>query len=158
MSTTGKQKWANPNSYPFNEQAKRVLSLAQEEAKHFRCSSIGTEHLLLGLVREHDGIAANVLRTLGVDLVRARSSVEILSGHGESAAVGELSLTPRAKEVMDAAVDEALRLHHGYVGTEHLLLGLVHEEEGIAQSVLGSLGVSLEMVRAKTLQAIDLQP
>jgi ATP-dependent Clp protease ATP-binding subunit ClpC len=134
----------------FTERARRVLTLAQEEAQRFNHNYIGTEHLLLGLVREGDGVAAKVLANLGVELNKVRSAVEFIIGRGDRASSGEIGLTPRAKKVIELAVDEARRLGHSYIGTEHLLLGLVREGEGIAAGVLESLGVNLERVRAET--------
>ena len=139
----------------FTERARRVLTLAQEEAQRFNHNYIGTEHLLLGLVREGDGVAAKVLSNLGVELSKVRSAVEFIIGRGDRAAVGEIGLTPRAKKVIELAVDEARRLNHHYIGTEHLLLGLVREGEGIAASVLESLGVNLERVRAETTRILS---
>ena len=134
----------------FSERARRVLSLAQEEAQHFNHSYIGTEHILLGLVRETDGVAARVLSNLGVELSKVRSAVEFIIGRGEKAVPGEIGLTPRAKKVIELAVDEARRLNHNYIGTEHLLVGLLREGEGVAAGVLESLGVTLEKVRNET--------
>jgi hypothetical protein len=139
----------------FTERARRVLTLAQEEAQRFNHNYIGTEHLLLGLVREGDGIAARVLGNLGVQLPKVRSAVEFIIGRGETMIMGEIGLTPRAKKVIELAVDEARRLNHQYIGTEHLLLGLVREGEGIAAGVLESLGVSLEKLRAQVIQVLS---
>jgi ATP-dependent Clp protease ATP-binding subunit ClpC len=138
----------------FTERARRVLTLAQEEAQRFNHNYIGTEHLLLGLVREGDGVAAKVLSNLGVDLNKVRSAVEFIIGRGDRAGTGEIGLTPRAKKVIELAVDEARRLNHSYIGTEHLLLGLVREGEGIAAGVLESLGVNLERVRGETTRIL----
>jgi hypothetical protein len=142
----------------FTERARRVLTLAQEEAQRFNHNYIGTEHLLLGLVREGDGVAAKVLIQLGTELNKVRAQVDTIIGRGERAVAGEVGLTPRAKKVFELAVDEARRLNHRYIGTEHLLLGLVREGEGVAAGVLESLGVDLERVRAETerLLAIGL--
>ncbi|MCY3569154.1 MAG: ATP-dependent Clp protease ATP-binding subunit, partial [Chloroflexi bacterium] len=139
----------------FTERARRVLTLAQEEAQRFNHNYIGTEHLLLGLVREGDGVAAKVLSNLGVELTKVRSAVEFIIGRGDRAVLGEIGLTPRAKKVIELAVDEARRLNHHYIGTEHLLLGLVREGEGIAAGVLESLGVNLERVRAETTRILS---
>ncbi len=139
----------------FTERARRVLTLAQEEAQRFNHNYIGTEHLLLGLVREGDGVAAKVLANLGVELNKVRSAVEFIIGRGDRAVLGEIGLTPRAKKVIELAVDEARRLNHHYIGTEHLLLGLVREGEGIAAGVLESLGVNLERVRAETTRILS---
>ena len=139
----------------FTKRARKVLSLAQEEAQRFNHNYIGTEHILLGLIREGDGVAAVVLRNLGVELDKARSAVEHIIGRGDRVALGEIGLTPRAKKVMELAVDEARRLNHHYIGTEHLLLGLIREGEGIAAGVLASLGVTLEGVREATLRVLN---
>ena len=134
----------------FSEKARRVLSLAQEEAQRFNHNYIGTEHILIGLVRETDGVAAKVLATLDVELPKVRSSVEFIIGRGERAPTGDIGLTPRAKKVIELAVDEARRLGHSYIGTEHLLIGLMREGEGVPAGVLESLGVTLEKVRSET--------
>ena len=135
----------------FTERARRVLTLAQEEAHRFNHHYIGTEHILLGLVAEAEGVGARVLQNLGVQLSQVRQQVEFLIGRGESVTMGELRLTPRAKRVLRLATDEARRLRHHYIGTEHLLLGLVGEGEGIAARVLESLGVSLPGVREEVM-------
>ncbi|MEC8910272.1 MAG: ATP-dependent Clp protease ATP-binding subunit, partial [Chloroflexota bacterium] len=134
----------------FSERARRVLSLAQEDAQRFNHNYIGTEHILLGLVRETEGVAARVLSSLSVDLSKVRSAVEFIIGRGEKPAQGEIGLTPRAKKVVELAVDEARRMNHTYIGTEHLLIGLLREGEGVAAGVLESLGVTLDKVRAET--------
>ncbi len=139
----------------FTERAKKVLVYAQDEATRFNHNYIGTEHLLLGLVREGEGIAAQVLTNLGVDLNKVRSAVEFIIGRGERMVVGDITLTPRAKRVIALSIEEARRLGHNYIGTEHLLLGLVHEGEGIAAGVLESLGVNLEKVRAQVVQVVS---
>jgi ATPases with chaperone activity, ATP-binding subunit len=105
----------------FTERARKVLTLAQEEAQRFNHNYIGTEHLLLGLVREGDGVAARVLSNMGVQLPKVRSAVEFIIGRGDQAPTGDIGLTPRAKKVIELAVDEARRLNHHYIGTEHLL-------------------------------------
>ena len=120
----------------FTERARKVLTLSQEEAQRFNHNYIGTEHILLGLIREGDGVAAKVLTGLGLELDRIRQAVESSMGRGERTVSGEVGLTPRAKRVIELAVDEARRLHHNYIGTEHLLLGLLREGEGIAASAL----------------------
>ena len=139
----------------FTERARKVLSLAQEEAQRFQHNYIGTEHLLLGLVREGEGVAARVLANLGIELSRVRGAVEFIIGRGDRIVLGEIGLTPRAKKVIELAVDEARRLNHHYIGTEHLLLGLVREGEGIAAGVLQSLGVNLEKVRTETIRTLS---
>ena|SRR5260221_12364336 len=138
----------------FTERARKVLRLAQEEAQRFQHNYIGTEHLLLGLVREDEGVAAKVLHNLGVDLQKVRSSVEDIIGRGDRIVLGEIGLTPRAKQVIELAVDEARRMNHHYIGTEHLLLGLVREGEGIAAGVLKSQGVTLEKARWQTIRLL----
>ena len=138
----------------FTDRARKVLSLGQEEAQRFNHNYIGTEHLLLGLVREGDGVAAKVLNNLGVSLNDARSAVEHIIGRGDRVALGEIGLTPRAKRVIELAVDESARLGHHYIGTEHLLLGLIREGEGIAAGVLESLGVNLEKARRETIRVL----
>lgn len=139
----------------FTERARKVLSLAQEEAQRFQHNYIGTEHLLLGLVREGDGVAAKVLGKLGVELVKVRESVEFIIGRGDRIVLGEIGLTPRAKKVIELAVDEARRMNHHYIGTEHLLLGLLREGEGIGAGVLESLGVRLEIARRETISVLS---
>ena len=139
----------------FSERARRVLTLAQEEARHLNHSYIGTEHILLGLVREEEGVATKVLVNLGVSLSKVRSAVEFIIGHGEKSGSGEIGLTPRAKKVIELAIDEARHLGHNYIGTEHLLLGLLREGEGVAAGVLDSLGITLERTRAETTRILS---
>ena len=139
----------------FSESARKVLSLAQEEAQQFNHNYIGTEHILLGLVREQECVAAKVLVNLSVQLNKVRSAVEFIIGRGERAASGEIGLTPRAKKVIELSVDEARRLNHQYIGTEHLLIGLLREGDGVAAGVLESLGVNLEKARAETTRLLS---
>jgi ATP-dependent Clp protease ATP-binding subunit ClpA len=146
---------ANDRFDKFTERARRVLTYAQEEARSFNHNYIGTEHLLLGLIREGDSVAAEVLRSLSVELDKVRSQVEFIIGRGDHIIVGEVGLTPRAKKVIELAVDEARRLGHHYIGTEHLLLGLVREGEGVAAGVLERLGVNLERVRTQTIKVLS---
>ncbi|MGH2377445.1 MAG: ATP-dependent Clp protease ATP-binding subunit [Candidatus Limnocylindria bacterium] len=142
----------------FNDRAKRVLALAQDEAIRFNHNYIGTEHLLLGLVREGEGVAARVLDSLGVELSKVRTAVEFIIGRGDSTtAPNDITLSPRTKKVIELAIDEARKLGHSHVGTEHLLLGLVREGEGIASGVLESLGVSLEKVRHQVIATLGQQ-
>jgi hypothetical protein len=130
----------------FTDRARRVLDQAQDEAHRLNHNYIGTEHLLLGLVHEREGVAARVLTERGVDLGQVRSAVERIIGRAERPPAGPIGLTPRAKRALELAVDEAGRLEHDYVGTEHLLLGLVREGEGVAvdvlRSVLGPTGLA----------------
>ncbi len=138
----------------FTERARKVFALAQEEALAMHHDYVSTEHLLLGLLREGDGIAARVLANLGVQLPEVRAAVQSMLGVGTSPSSGASGLTPRAKKVIELAMDEARRLNCHYIGTEHLLLGLVREGEGIAARVLESLGVSHEKVRQQTMQVV----
>jgi ATP-dependent Clp protease ATP-binding subunit ClpA len=139
----------------FNDRAKRVLALAQDEAIRLNHNYIGTEHVLLGLIREGEGVAARALESLGVELSKARKSVESIVGRGEDATeLTEITLSPRTKRVVEYAIDEARKLGHMHVGTEHLLLGLVREGEGIAAGVLQSLGVTLDRARQHVLAAM----
>ncbi len=146
----------------FTDRARRVLTLAQEEAVRLNHNFIGTEHLLLALVREDQGVAGKVLANLGVELKKVRSALEFIIGRGigrgEFAVRGEIGLTPRAKKVIELSVDEARRLGHQYIGTEHLLLGLVREGEGVAAGVLESLGVSLHNVRTEVTRIFHQIP
>lgn len=139
----------------FSERARRVLTLAQEEAQHLNHSYIGTEHILLGLLREEEGVAARVLSNLNVSLGKVRSGVEFIIGHGEKPSASEIGLTPRAKRVIELAIDEARNLGHNYIGTEHLLLGLLHEGGGVAAGVLDSFGITLDQVRAETTRILS---
>jgi ATP-dependent Clp protease ATP-binding subunit ClpA len=138
----------------FSERARKVLTLAQEEAQRFNHNYIGTEHLLLGLLREGEGVAAKVLFNLGIELTKVRSAVEFIIGRGERQVMGDIGLTPRAKKVIELAVDEARRLGHHYIGTEHLLLGLLREEEGVAAGVLEKLGMSIEKARSEVVRIL----
>jgi len=132
----------------FNDRAKRVLALAQDEAIRFNHNYIGVEHLLLGLVREGEGVAARALNSLGVELSKVRSAVEFMIGRGESTTTpNETTLSPRTKKVIELAIDEARKLGHSHVGTEHLLLGILREGGSMATGVLDSLGVDREKVR-----------
>jgi ATP-dependent Clp protease ATP-binding subunit ClpC len=134
----------------FSERARRVLTIAQEEARNLNHSYIGTEHILLGLVREEEGVAARVLTNLGIGLGKVRSAVEFIIGRGDKPGTGETGLTPRAKKVIELSIDEARQLGHNYIGTEHLLLGLLREGEGVAFSVLDSFGITLDRARSET--------
>ena len=139
----------------FNDRAKRVLALAQDEAIRFNHNYIGTEHLLLGLVREGEGVAARVLDSLGVELSKVRSAIELTIGRGDSTkSPSEITLAPQVKSVINLAIDEARKLGHSNVGTEHLLLGIVRENESTAAKVLASFGVSLEAVRHNVIATL----
>ena len=133
----------------FSERARRVLSLAEEEAHRYNHKEVGPEHLLLGMVRENGGVAARALSNLSLDLSKVRSAVEFIIGRSEKPTEGEIGLTPRAKKVVELAVDEARRMKHTYIGTEHLLIGLLREGGGVATGVLEALGVTLDKVRVE---------
>ena len=143
----------------FTDRAKKVMNLARQEAQRFNHEYLGTEHVLLGLVQEGSGVAANVLKNMGVDLARIRAEVEKLVKSGPSmVTMGQLPFTPRAKKVLELSMEEAHNLGHNYIGTEHLLLGLIKENEGIAAKVLTNLGVKLEDVREEVLEFLGADP
>src|SRR5438552_4264302 len=143
----------------FTERVRKVIDLAREEAARLQHDYIGTEHLLLGVIREGEGIAATVLNNLGLDLERIRQEVENMVGAaGGTMTIGEIPFTPRAKRVLELAVEEARSLGHNYVGTEHLLLGLIREGEGVAAKVLLELGVDRKRVREETLKLLGGTP
>jgi ATP-dependent Clp protease ATP-binding subunit ClpC len=139
----------------FTERAQKVLILAQDEAKRLSYPYVGTEHLLLGLIREGEGIAAKVLQGMGVKLENVRQEVENIIGKGGSAVTGEIGFTPRSKKVLELSFDEARNLGHNYIGTEHLLLGLIREGEGVAAAVLNNLGANLHSVRASVIEMLS---
>src|SRR5438045_8103723 len=136
----------------FTDRARRVLVLAQEEARLLNHNFIGTEHILLGLIHEGEGVAAKALESLGVSLEAVREKVEETIGPPGSSTTGSPPFTPRAKKVLELSLREALQLRHNYIGTEHMLLGLVGEGEGVAAQVLIKLGGSLSRVRDKVLE------
>jgi len=136
----------------FTDRAKKVMNLARQEAQRFNHEYLGTEHILLGLVQEGSGVAANVLKQLSIDLEKIRVEVEKIVKTGPSmVTMGQLPFTPKAKKVLELSLEEASNLGHNYIGTEHLLLGLIKENEGIAAQVLMNLGVKLEDVREEVL-------
>jgi len=137
----------------FTERAQKVLALAQEEAVRLGHGNIGTEHILLGLIREGDGIAAKALLALGFSLDKIQDEVEQLIGHGPEQ-TPNIAYTPRAKKVIELSMDEARKLGHTYVGTEHILLGLIREGEGVAARVLNNLEISLNKARQQVLQLL----
>src|SRR5438094_1787501 len=140
----------------FTDRARKVMQLANQEAQRFNHEYIGTEHILLGLVKEGSGVAANVLKNLDIDLRKIRLEVEKIVPSGpDMVTMGKLPQTPRAKKVIEYAIEEARDLKHNYVGTEHLLLGLLREEGGVAGQVLLNLGVSLDAVRMEVLILLD---
>ncbi len=137
----------------FTDRARKVMNLAKSEAQRLNHEYIGTEHILLGLVQEGSGVAANVLRNMGIDLKRIRAEIEkLVKGSSTMVPMGNLPFTPRAKKVLELSLEEASQLGHNYIGTEHLLLGLIKESEGIAARVLTNLGVKLEDVREEVLE------
>jgi ATP-dependent Clp protease ATP-binding subunit ClpC len=143
----------------FTERVRKVMYLAREEAARLQHDYIGTEHLLLGVIREGEGIAATVLNNLGLDLDAIRQAVEsMVASTGGTLTIGEIPFTPRAKRVLELSVDEARQLGHNYVGTEHLLLGLIREGEGVAARVLLELGVDRKKVREETLKLLGGTP
>ncbi len=138
----------------FTEKARRVVVYAQEEARMLNQNYIGTEHLLLGLIREQDGIAAKALESLNISLEDVHAQVEDLIGRGTFVPTGHIPFTPRAKKVLELSLREALQLGHNYIGTEHILLGLIREGEGVAAQVLLNLGADLEKVRSAVIQLL----
>jgi len=139
----------------FTDRARRVVVLAQEEARMLSHNYIGTEHILLGLIHEGDGIAAKALESLGISLEGVRAQVEEIIGQGQQAPSGHIPFTPRAKKVLELSLREALQLGHNYIGTEHILLGLIREGEGVAAQVLQKLGADLNRVRQQVIQLLS---
>lgn len=142
----------------FTEPARRVVVLAQEEARLLKHSYIGTEHLLLGLMNEEEGIAARVLIDLGIDLPSLRHQVEEIIGVGTSSPRGHIPFTPRSKSVLEMSLRESLQLGHNYIGTEHILLGLLREGEGVAAQILNRLGVDLTPIRDAVIELVGSNP
>jgi ATP-dependent Clp protease ATP-binding subunit ClpC len=138
----------------FTDRARRVVVFAQEEARMLNHNYIGTEHILLGLIHEGEGVAARALEAMGISLDSARQRVEEIIGQGQAAPAGHIPFTPRAKKVLEEALREALQLGHNYVGTEHILLGLIREGEGVGAQVLRELGASLQEVRTTVIQLL----
>ena len=139
----------------FTDRARRVVVLAQEEAKQLNHNYIGTEHILLGLIREGDGIAAKALAELSISIDNVREQVQEIIGQGQTAPTGHIPFTPRAKKVLELSLREALQLGHNYIGTEHILLGLIREGEGVAAQVLVKLGADLTRVRQTVIQLLS---
>jgi ATP-dependent Clp protease ATP-binding subunit ClpA len=138
----------------FTDRARRVIVLAQEEARMLDHNYIGTEHLLLGLIHEGQGVAARALESLGVSLEAVRRNVEEMIGRGQETLTGHIPFTPRAKKVLELSLRESQQLGHDYIGTEHILLGLIREGEGVAAQVLVTLGADLSRVRQQVLQLL----
>src|SRR5947207_3257519 len=139
----------------FTDRARRVVVLAQEEARMLNHNYIGTEHILLGLIHEGEGVAAKALESLSISLEAVRSQVEEIIGQGQAAPTGHIPFTPRAKKVLELSLREALQLGHNYIGTEHILLGLIREGEGVAAQVLQKLGADLNRVRQTVIQLLS---
>src|SRR5438309_7826935 len=139
----------------FTDRARRVLVLAQEEARLLNHNFIGTEHILLGLIHEGEGVAAKALESLGISLEAVREKVEETIGPAGSSTTGSPPFTPRAKKVLELSLREALQLGHNYIGTEHILLGLIREGEGVAAQVLVKLGADLNKVRAQVIALLQ---
>jgi ATP-dependent Clp protease ATP-binding subunit ClpC len=142
----------------FTDRARKVMGLARQEAQRLNHEYIGTEHILLGLVQEESGVAANVLKNMDVDLKKIRIEVEkLVQSGGATVTMGQLPFTPRAKKVLEYALEEASQLGHNYIGTEHLLLGLLRESDGVAAQVLLNLGLKLEEVREEVLELLGAE-
>ena len=139
----------------FTDRARRVVALAQAEARLLNHNYIGTEHILLGLVRDGDGVAAKALELLNITLEGIRRQVEEIIGRGQAAPTGHIPFTPRAKKVLELSYHERLLLGHNYIGTEHILLGLIREGEGVAAQVLQKLGADLDRVRQIVIQLLS---
>jgi ATP-dependent Clp protease ATP-binding subunit ClpC len=138
----------------FTDRARRVVVLAQEEARTLNHNYIGTEHILLGLLHEGEGVAARSLHELDISLDAVRAQVEEIIGHGQQAPSGQIPFTPRAKKALELSLREALNMGHNYIGTEHILLGLIREGEGVAAQVLVKLGADLNRVRQQIIEML----
>jgi ATP-dependent Clp protease ATP-binding subunit ClpC len=138
----------------FTDRARRVVVLAQDEARTLNHNYIGTEHILLGLIREDEGLAARALKALGVSLEETRQRVEDIIGRGVQAQKGHIPFTPRAKKVLELSLREALQLDHNYIGTEHILLGVLREGDGVAAQVLVASGVNLDRARQEVIRLL----
>ena len=139
----------------FTDRARRVVVLAQEEARLLNHNYIGTEHILLGLISEEEGVAARALESMGISLAAVRAEVEEIIGRGGASPSGPIPFTPRAKKVLELSLREALQLGHNYIGTEHILLGLIREGEGVAAQVLVKLRADLSRVRQQVIQLLS---
>jgi ATP-dependent Clp protease ATP-binding subunit ClpC len=138
----------------FTDRARRVVVLAQDEARMLNHNYIGTEHILLGLIHEGEGVAAKALESLGISLHAVRQQVEEVIGRGQHSPSGHIPFTPRAKKVLELSLRESLQLGHNYIGTEHILLGLIREGDGVAAQVLVKLGADLNRVRQQVIQLL----
>jgi ATP-dependent Clp protease ATP-binding subunit ClpC len=142
----------------FTDRARRVVALAQEEAKRLDHNYIGTEHILLGLIRERDGVAAKALESMDISLDVVRQQVEEIIGRGQQPPSGHIPFTPRGKKVLELSLRESQQLGHNYIGTEHILLGLIREGDGVAPQVLVKLGADLNRVRQRVIQLLHGYP
>ena len=138
----------------FTERAKQVVVLTQDEARRLQHNYVGTEHLLLGLLREEEGVAARVLESLGITADRVRSEVDRVIGRGDEAATGQIPFTPRAKKALEGSLREALALNHRRIDTEHVLLGVVGERDGVAARILEELGATADRVRESVIETL----
>src|SRR5947207_11867589 len=138
----------------FTDRARRVVVLAQEEARMLNHTHIGTEHLLLGLIHEGEGVAAKALKSLGISLPAVRREVKEIIGRGDQPPPGHIPFTPQAKKVLELSLRESNQLGHSYIGTEHILLGLLREGEGVAAQVLVKMGTDLDRVRQKVIELL----
>jgi ATP-dependent Clp protease ATP-binding subunit ClpC len=141
----------------FTDQARRAIVLAEEEARMFHHNWLGTEHILLGLIREGDGVAAKALESLGIGLQEVRQEVEEIIGQVPQVPYAVILFTPRSKKVLELSLRESLQLGHNYIGTEHILLGLIRERDGVAAQVLVKLGAELNRVREQVVELISGQ-
>jgi hypothetical protein len=139
----------------FTERARQVVVLAQEEARMFKHDYIGTEHILLGLLREEEGLAARVLESLDITVERVRGQVVRIVGSGEEVTSGQIPFTPRAKKVLELALREALSLGHNYIGTEHILLAMARENEGVASNILRDFDADSEKIRSEVIRMVS---
>jgi ATP-dependent Clp protease ATP-binding subunit ClpC len=138
----------------FTDRARRVVVLAQEEARMFNHNYVGTEHILLGLMDEDQGVAARALEALGVGPEATRQQVEEIVGRGQGQVSGKIPFTPGSKKVLELSLSEAMQLGHDYIGTEHILLGLIREGDGVAARILGGFGVRLDPARAQVIRLL----
>jgi ATP-dependent Clp protease ATP-binding subunit ClpC len=157
LYTGEKENKGSPLFERFTDRARRVLVLAQEEARDLNHAFIGTEHILLGLIKEGEGVAAKALDALGVSYETVREKVEEAIGSNANPSPGSPPFTPRAKKVLELSLREALQLGHSYIGTEHMLLGLVREGEGVAAQVLSDLGADMTRVRSQVISMMSGQ-
>jgi ATP-dependent Clp protease ATP-binding subunit ClpC len=142
----------------FTERARQVVVLAQDEAHLLKHNYIGTEHILLGLLREEEGLAARVLESLEIKVEEVRGAIAQVIGRGDEVTMGQIPFTPRAKKVLELSLKEALAMNHNYIGTEHVLLGLVRENEGVASRILAQLGAPADVIRNEVGRMLGATP